>query len=206
MGAILVAPAGSLRRMDARFEHPHYVIRTKVFRLFGGAFHLYGPDGELVLYSEQARFRLKEDIRLFGSEAMTEELLVIRARQMIDISPTFDVTDSRTGQAVGSLRRRGLRSAIADEWAILDTGGTEVGSVKEDSVALALVRRFLVNLIPQTYHVRIGDTVVAEFRQRFNPVVKRTELDFGPDTQGLLDRRLGLAAGVLLSAIEGRQR
>lgn len=191
--------------MDERFGHTHYVIRRKVFKLLGGAFHLYGPDGQVVLYSEQARFRLKEDIRLFSREDMHEELLAIRARQMIDISPTFDVTDTRTSELVGSLRRRGLRSMVADEWAILDAAGAEVGSIKEDNVALALVRRFVANLIPQTFHVRLGETVVGEFRQRFNPFVLRIELDFGADRAGLLDRRLGLAAGVLLSAIEGRQ-
>lgn len=191
--------------MEERFGHTHYVIRRKVFKLLGGAFHLYGPDGQVVLYSEQARFRLKEDIRLFSREDMQEQLLAIKARQMIDISPTFDVTDTRTGELVGSLRRRGLRSMIADEWAILDATGAEVGSIKEDNVALALVRRFVANLIPQTFQVRLGETVVGEFRQRFNPFVLRIELDFGADQAGLLDRRLGLAAGILLSAIEGRQ-
>ncbi len=191
--------------MDERFGHTHYVIRRKVFKLLGGAFHLYGPDGQVVLYSEQARFRLKEDIRLFSREDMHEQLLAIKARQMIDVSPTFDVSDTRTGELVGSLRRRGLRSMVADEWAILDATGAEVGSIKEDNVALALVRRFVANLIPQTFHVRLGETVVGEFRQRFNPFVLRIELDFGADGAGLLDRRLGLAAGILLSAIEGRQ-
>lgn len=190
---------------DARFGHSRYVIRRKVFRFLGGAFHLYGPDDQLVLYSEQARFRLREDIRLFGGEDMTEELLTIKARQMLDISPTFDVTDSRTGEPLGALRRRGLRSAIADQWTILDNAGTEVGSIKEDSIALALVRRLLVNLVPQTFHLRMGDAIVGEFRQRFNPIVQRIDLDFSADAHGRLDRRLGLAAGILLSAIEGRQ-
>jgi hypothetical protein len=35
--------------------------------------------------------------------------------------------------------------------------------------------------------------------------VSKVTLDFRPDTSRLLDRRLGIAAGILLLAIEGKQ-
>ena len=46
---------------------------------------------------------------------------------------------------------------------------------------------------------------VAEYRQRFNPFILKLDVDFSADGDGRLDKRLGIAAGVLLSAIEGRQ-
>ena len=46
-----------------RFQHPRYTIRRKFFRLFGDAFHLYTDTGELALYSNMKRFRIREDIR-----------------------------------------------------------------------------------------------------------------------------------------------
>ena len=51
----------------------------------------------------------------------------------------------------------------------------------------------------------IGGTSVAEFKQNFNPFVTKLTLDFSPDRHQKLDRRLGIAAGVLLCAIEGKQ-
>jgi hypothetical protein len=51
----------------------------------------------------------------------------------------------------------------------------------------------------------MGDVPVLCFRQRFNPFIAKIDLDFSMDTQGRLDRRLGIAAAVLLCAIEGRQ-
>jgi hypothetical protein len=46
---------------------------------------------------------------------------------------------------------------------------------------------------------------VCWFRQNFNPFVMKVNLDFSMDSAGLLDRRLGIAAAVLLCAVEGRQ-
>jgi len=46
---------------------------------------------------------------------------------------------------------------------------------------------------------------VLVFRRHFNPFILRMDMDFSRDAQGLLDRRLGIAAGILISAIEGRQ-
>jgi hypothetical protein len=46
---------------------------------------------------------------------------------------------------------------------------------------------------------------VCEFRQHLNPFIQKITLDFSIDTGNMLDRRLGLAAAILLSAVEQRQ-
>ncbi|HEX7169006.1 MAG TPA: hypothetical protein VF230_18655 [Acidimicrobiales bacterium] len=164
--------------MDPRFAHPRYSIHRKVLKLVGGAFTVFDPSGGVVLFAEQKAFKLKEDIRLFDGPAMQRELLRIGARRAIDISAIYDVFDSETNQLIGSLQRKGVRSMLRDEWAVLDAQGMQVGEVFEDSMALALVRRFLVNLIPQNYSVTIGGTEVAEMKQQFNPFAYRIDLDF----------------------------
>ena len=60
-------------------------------------------------------------------------------------------------------------------------------------------------LLPQKYFGTIGNTPVSLFTRKFNPFVSKVQLDYSMDTQGLLDRRLGIAAAVLLLAIEGKQ-
>ena len=52
----------------------------------------------------------------------------------------------------------------------------------------------------------MGTQTVATYQQNFNPFVQKIAIDFTHDTGGKLDPRLGLAASVLLCAIEGRQR
>ncbi len=182
-----------------------FLVRRKVFKLFGGAFHIYNASGQVVLYSRLKAFKLKEDIRLYTGEDMQTELLTIRARQILDIAATYDVIDATTGQRVGALRRRGLKSLIRDEWLILGPDEQEVGMIQEDSTLLALVRRFLTNLVPQKFHATVNGREVFTLAQYFNPFVLKLDLDFSMDPNRALDRRLAFAAAVLMCAIEGRQ-
>jgi uncharacterized protein YxjI len=191
--------------MENRFEHSQYMIRRQVLKLFGGAFRVYDPNEELVLFADLKAFKLKEDIRVYAEESKETELLTIKARQVLDISAAYDVVDSPSGEKLGALQRRGIKSIARDEWLFLDGDDTQVGVIQEDSMALALVRRFLTNIIPQKFHAEMDGKPVCTYRQHFNPFVMKLDVDFSADFSNVLDRRLGLAAGILLSAIEGRQ-
>lgn len=190
--------------MNPIFQHNQYLLKRQVFAL-AGKFRFYAPNGQLVLFSEQKMFKLREDIRVYADESKTQEVLMIKARQIIDFSAAFDVVDSTTGQKVGALRRKGLASLLRDEWEILDVGDKVIGSLFEDSMGMALLRRFLSSLIPQNYDITIGTNRVADLKQTFNPFSYQLNLDFSMDTAHQLDRRIGIAAGILLAAIEGRQ-
>ncbi|MDC0711201.1 hypothetical protein POL68_22215 [Stigmatella sp. ncwal1] len=189
-----------------RFGQSRYVIRRKFFKLFGGAFHIYDEAGGLAFYSKMKAFKLKEDLRVFTGEDMQEQVLTIQARTILDFGATYDVTDPRTGEKLGALRRKGFKSMLRDEWVVLDARDQEVGLIQEDSIALALVRRFLSNLVPQTFTGTVGGEPVLSFRQHFNLFIQRISLDYSMDRSGRLDRRMGIAAAVLLCAIEGRQQ
>ncbi len=106
---------------------------------------------------------------------------------------------------VGVLRRKGFRSMIRDQWELLDANDRPFGVLQEDSTQLALIRRFLLNLIPQNYDILIGERRAADLRQRFNIFRYEMDLDFSMDRERMLDRRLGVAAAVLLAIIEGKQ-
>lgn len=188
------------------FGYSNYLIRRKIFAFLGQKFHVYGPDGALKFYIAQKAFKLKEDIRVFTDESMTSEVLWIQARGVLDFGMTYDVYDQIARVKVGALRRKGLKSILRDEWHILDVNDQQIGTIVEDSMGMALLRRFLSNLIPQHFHGDIQGRKVMEFRQRFNPFVPKIDVDFSGDTEGWLDRRLGIAAGVMLAAIEGRQK
>ena len=140
--------------LASRFLDNTYLVRRKVLKLFGGAFHVYDASGDVVLFANMKAFKLKEDIRLYASEDMQIELLFIKARRVIDISSEYDVTDSQTGQRVGVLKRKGLKSMVRDEWIFMDPLDQPIGSIREDSTAMALIRRFIpfANLIPQQYN------------------------------------------------------
>ena len=181
-----------------------YLIRRQVFKLFGAAFHVYDGNGQMVGYSKQKAFKLKEDIRVYSDESMSTELLSIQARQIIDFSAAYDVVDVSTGERVGAARRKGWTSIARDSWELLDSTDTPVATVQEDSMMMAMMRRLLSNLIPQNFSVKTNSGVeCAEFRQQFNPFIYKLEVSIRPDSE--LDARLILGAAILISAIEGRQ-
>ena len=191
--------------MNPIFEHRTYLLQRQVFALTG-KFRFFDPSGKLVLFSEQKMFRLREDIRVYADEGKQQEVLMVKARQIIDFAAAYDVVDSATGEKVGALRRKGWNSIVRDEWEVLDAQDQPIGKLFEDSVGLALLRRLLLgSLLPQNYDLTIGQTRAADRKQRFNLFRYELDLDLSMDTARQLDPRLGIAAAILLAAVEGRQ-
>lgn len=188
------------------FAHTSFLARKKIFSFLGQKYHLYAPDGSVAAFVKKAAFKLKEDIRVYSDESMSQELLQIKARAIMDFSASYDVVDARNGQKVGVLKRKGLKSILKDEWIVMDAQDREIGIVTEDSALMATLRRFLSNLIPQNFDMLVGGERVADFKQRFNPFVFKMDVDFSMDPEGRkVDRRLAIASVILLLAIEGRQ-
>ncbi|HYE60607.1 MAG TPA: hypothetical protein VD997_01305 [Phycisphaerales bacterium] len=185
-----------------------YTIRRKVFKIFGAAFHIYDPSGNLAGYCKQKAFKIKEDIRIYTDESMQQELVSIRARHVLDFSTTYDVT-LPDGFAMGSLRRKGLSSTfLRDEWLMFDDKNRQVAVVKEDNAFAAFCRRYLdfvAFFFPQKFTLTKTDgTPIAKFRQHFNPLVFRMSVAVLADDPEINDLVI-LATGCLLTAIEGRQ-
>jgi hypothetical protein len=186
-------------------EDTRYTIRRKVLTILGQKFHVFDGNGDLIGFSKQKAFKLKEDIRFYADESMTEEKLLIQARQVIDFAAAYDVVDSSTGQKIGACRRKGWTSMLRDSWEILDVDDHLIAKVQEDSAMMAMLRRFLSNLIPQHYHITDSDGVLqADLRVRFNPFIYKMEVDITPEAT--VHRGMILATGILLAAIEGRQQ
>ncbi len=192
--------------MNPIFSYDRYLLKRQVFALTG-KLRFFDPQERLVLFVEQKMFRLREDIRIYNDESKTQEMLLIKARNIIDFNAAYDVIDAPTGQKIGTFRRKGWQSMMRDEWELLDAGDQVVGMLFEDSVGYALLRRLLLgSLMPQNYDLTLGTNRVADLRQRFNLFSYQMDLDFSMDPSRTLDRRLGIAAATLLAIIEGKQR
>src|SRR5205814_1987825 len=86
------------------------------------------------------------------------EILKISADRIIDFSAAYRVTDSQTGEHIGTLRRKGWSSLFRDSWEILDADGVVRGKVVEDSAWKATIRRmidFASVCLPQTFNIEV---------------------------------------------------
>lgn len=195
---------GKPTKLNSAFLHTQYLFRRKVFTLLGRAFQVYDETGNLVLYSRQKPFRLREDFRVYSDETQSKELLIIRTPQILDIGATYGVQDATTRKAVGAIRRMWLKSMLKDEWTLISHEGREIGKLTESSLAGALLSRF-INLVPQQYVIVANGKQVAEIKQHFNPFILRYTMTITEEAP-LIDRRLLIAAGILLAGIERRQK
>ena len=197
-------PASAPLISAAIFQQDCFLARQKVFT-FLPKFYFYDLQGNALAFLRKKVLTLRDEIRVFTDETQTMELLYIKARKIIDWGTAFDVTDSINHQKVGALKRRGWKSLIRKEWIIMDANDQEIGKIQEDSPFLAMVRRFLTNLIPQSYTFEIGGQEVGVAKQNWNIFAPKMKVDFTSDPVRRLDRRLLAAAIVLLMAVEGRQ-
>ena len=69
-----------------------YFIRERIFKILGAAFHIYSENGNVVGYCKQKAFRLKEDLRIYSSESCSDEIMLIKARNIVDFGATYAVT------------------------------------------------------------------------------------------------------------------
>jgi hypothetical protein len=159
--------------------------------------------GNQVMFSEQKMFKLREDIRVYADESKSQEVLSIKARQIVDFSAAYDVVDTAMNQKVGALRRKGWSSILRDEWEVLDANDNASANYSRQHSGFCPPT--LCSLLPQNYDIAFGETRVADLKQRFNLFRYELDLDFSMDTAQRLDRRLGIAAGILLATVEGKQ-
>jgi uncharacterized protein YxjI len=160
-------------------------------------------EGRPVAFVRQKKLAIKEDLRFFADEGETRELFRIKARSVFEVRGTYDVTDAMDGP-IGALQKDFVTSLARSTWNVLDPAGTVVARATEQNLVVAILRR-VVDL-PLPFHFDITGAEgqrLAELRRAFS-VRDRYELDLTADTERRLDRRLAVALGVGLDALQSR--
>lgn len=202
-------PKQEVLNIDDRFLGYYFKFRKRFFSLWGARVDIFDDQKFPLFHIYQKAWRLREDIRIYGDPEHTEELLNIQARQIIDFCAAYDVLDVKTGDYVGTLRRKGWSSLAQDSWEILDLNQNPIATIKEDNLGLALLRRFLLgNLLPASFHIEsMSGAALATIRTHFNLFYTIMDLwipkEAGPRK---IDPRMVIAGAALIVLIEGKQQ
>ena len=188
--------------MSTSLVPAHFIAYRPILQFFGRVYRLETEGGQLLLEVRMKMFKLREEITGYGDSGTSDARLRIKARSIFDFGATYDVTDARTGERLGAWRRKGMASLLRDTWVLVDMSDQEIGEVVEDSIALALVRRLLLNLVPQGFTATVQGRPAGHVQQRFNLFRLTYDVKLDPT---LIDPRMAQAIAVLLLAIEGRQ-
>jgi hypothetical protein len=176
-----------------------YLIKRKFWSVFERTFRVFTGDGQLMMLVKHPVFRLREEFTVFADEARSRPLLLVKSRQVVAINFCFDVVDASTGEFLGSVQKRGLRSLVRDKFLILDPAGNEIGYSEEQGASI--IRRF-IPLLTSKHSIFINGQQVAFIRQIFRFFTKEFEVTIVP---GTIDHRFVLACALLALIAEARR-
>lgn len=117
------------------------------FKLLALASQIYIRDanGQLLGYVKQKLLKLKEDINVFADEQQTQHLFNIKADRVIDFSARYNFT-AASGQPLGSIKRRGMRSIFRANYEIYDENDQQVLQIHEENGWIKVVDALLGEL------------------------------------------------------------
>lgn len=199
-------------------QHDRFVLRQR-FKLVINQYVFSVPDGgegddTEFCFVEQKRFKFKEDIRFYTDQTKTQELMKILARQRFDPRARYDITDASGGK-IGEIQKVFGKSLLRSTYTLYDAHGGEVATVREKNLVTALVRRLVGFIpyvgdfadwlpIPYDFEFTSGQKLLGTHRRRRWKFTDVYDMDFTPDTERRLDRRLALATAVGLDALQAR--
>jgi hypothetical protein len=146
------------------FSHAAYLLVRPLFS-WRRIILVLAPDGSVSACAEHPWFRLRDELVLYADEEMTRPILVIKNRRIAAINMEHDLFDALTGERLGVIRDRGLRSLLRDTWDILDADERLAGEMIEEGPWL--LRRIL-RMLPGRHRIELGGQHVATVRQHFS--------------------------------------
>jgi uncharacterized protein YxjI len=132
----------------------------------GRQYRLEAPDGRLLGYVAQRWMRLKEAWTVYTDDRKSAVAFQVKATKVFDFQANLEVRDA-AGALLGTLRRKGWASIVADRWQVLGPDGQLVGQLQEPT-GRGLARRMVTRLVP--YRAQVADAAgqpVARVEGRF---------------------------------------
>ena len=189
--------------MAKLLELNQYLIREKFLKIFGNKFRIMDEQDNLYGFCDQKRFKIKEDLRIYDDENKNNEWLVIKQKNYVDAWGGFDIYDPKAGVLLGTVRKKFWNSILRTRWELLDSEGTIIGVLEEDSLGYALARRTFLGILPKKYTLTtIGSNAPITMRQKFNPIIKKLVVNIPPEHP--FDRRFIAGLAMVIAALDGR--
>jgi predicted Zn finger-like uncharacterized protein len=154
----------------------------------------------------------KRHITFYRDDRFEQKLLEVLQDQKLALRMMKYTVRDANGEVLGRFRKDYLANILRKKWDGFDAEGKHLCVIREDSIILSLLRRFLGSFygILRTNFVihQVGKPgedgpLMGEFNRKFT-LLDRYVLDCSPDRTRALDRRMAIAIGVLLDTAESR--
>ncbi len=194
--------------------HNQFLLQQKLTLLINRyEYFLFDNDvkGELIAFAEQKRFAFREAITVWTNNSKGEVLFNIKAEKILDIHGKFLIKD-QFDNLIGYCKKAFRASLFRSTWEVYDSQDKLLFVALERSQGMAAFRR-LAQFIPYLsdvagflpfnfiyekdgktvgHHKRVWGRLTDQYKQSLEP-------ELAP-----VDRRLILALGILLDALQDR--
>src|SRR4051794_24652151 len=147
--------------IDTLQRQQQFIVRQRIRMMVNQyEIHAAAPDGSeigLLAFAQQKRMAFKEQVTLYTDDTKQTPVLGFKARQVIDLGATYDVTDA-AGQPIGLFRKNFKESLLRTTWHLTQPGYGEMTG-RERNLTVAILRRFVDSLswLPYHFDFMIGD-------------------------------------------------
>lgn len=87
--------------------------------------------GQVVLYTKQKAFKLKEAVTVFADVEQTRPLYTINADRVLDFNARYNIADA-AGRPLGSVARKGRKSLWRAQYEVMNGGGRPL-TIREEN-------------------------------------------------------------------------
>jgi uncharacterized protein YxjI len=201
--------------------NPKLLVEQKI-TAFVNKYAIYDTDqagnkNQLVAFAQQKRLAFKEKVLFYSDAEKTQPVFTFRAEKVFDVHGKYIVEDMQ-GNAIGTFKKDFKTSLYKSTWNILDANDQPKLTVAENSLTLALFRRFagflpivgeLVEVMTWflRYHFSFIDTATGQEVGRYKKTTLFRDhyaLSMTEDAYSKEDWRVLAAMAVALDALQSR--
>jgi hypothetical protein len=178
--SVQTGPAGVGPFQGAKY----FVQATFLIWPFAGVLKVKDLDSGRMFTARIVPLQIRPTIEVYSETREKKLILKTKARGILAMGAWFDILDVATQETVGAVKKK-----FASDWLIHDRRSQLIGVMTQ--------RQRGESLGFGEYVAYIGQHVVASFSW-YNALKPALGIDLSGDIQQLLDRRIGIALGVLL--------
>jgi uncharacterized protein YxjI len=167
-----------------------------------------GLKGEQVAFVEQKRFAFREHMTVYSDDSRSTTLFTVIAEKLLDVHGRFMVRDAND-VVIGYCRKSFGASLLRSTWQIFDAEDQLLFTAVEQHHAIAILRRVLqfvpaigefAAIIPFNFVFQKDGVIVGGHRRVWGSWTDQ----YSVEVTTAADRRLVLALGILLDALQDR--
>jgi uncharacterized protein YxjI len=202
-------------------DRSEFLLRQRV-TVMVNRYEVYAPaapgtgskeEGELLVFVEQRRMKLKEEINFFADREKTQKVFCVKAERVFDPRGTYQLLDP-SGTVIAKFRKDFARSFARSTWHLQDADGSDAGTARDRNLFAAMFRRYitlvpyvgeLLGFLPIAYDFDFvaPDGTRQAVLERLWSIRDRYRLTV-EDRGRNLDRRLLIAISICMDALQAR--